>query len=203
MSFETQPCERTGENVGENVGDSEYEKPAHTPCRRVIPVVLAGGSGTRLWPMSREHYPKQLIDVIGSDTLLQATVHRMDGFPGNCPGSWELDDAPLVVCGADLGFIIDEQLRGLAAKFPRDCGWHGAGVDGIEVAPRGQNVWPAPSGSAGRSGQDEAAIQSGKQGRSLALTAKVDAGSQITGDGCQHSCAVWAWSLGSVYQFCR
>ena len=111
MSFETQPCERTGENVGENVGDSEYEKPAHTPCRRVIPVVLAGGSGTRLWPMSREHYPKQLIDVIGSDTLLQATVHRMDGFPDNCPGSWELDDAPLVVCGAELGFIIDEQLR--------------------------------------------------------------------------------------------
>ncbi|CAB3638836.1 mannose-1-phosphate guanylyltransferase/mannose-6-phosphate isomerase [Trinickia soli] len=77
------------------------------PCRRLIPVVLAGGSGTRLWPMSREHYPKQLIDVIGCDTLLQATVRRMDGFPEG----WDVADAPLVVCGAEHGFIIDEQLR--------------------------------------------------------------------------------------------
>jgi mannose-1-phosphate guanylyltransferase/mannose-6-phosphate isomerase len=76
-------------------------------CRRLIPVILAGGSGTRLWPMSREHYPKQLIDVLGSDTLLQATVHRLDGFPK----SWEVADSPLVVCGAEHGFIIDEQLR--------------------------------------------------------------------------------------------
>jgi mannose-1-phosphate guanylyltransferase/mannose-6-phosphate isomerase len=77
------------------------------PCRRLVPVVLAGGCGTRLWPMSREHYPKQLIDVIGSDSLLQATVRRMDGFPGD----WDLADAPLVVCGDEHGFIIDEQLR--------------------------------------------------------------------------------------------
>ncbi|MGN6318971.1 mannose-1-phosphate guanylyltransferase/mannose-6-phosphate isomerase [Trinickia sp.] len=76
-------------------------------CRRLIPVILAGGSGTRLWPMSREHYPKQLIDVLGADTLLQATVHRLDGFPE----SWEVAQAPLVVCGAEHGFIIDEQLR--------------------------------------------------------------------------------------------
>ena len=78
-----------------------------TLCRRLIPVVLAGGSGTRLWPMSREHYPKQLIDVIGADSLLQATVRRMDGFPKE----WEMADAPLVVCGDEHGFIVDEQLR--------------------------------------------------------------------------------------------
>lgn len=80
---------------------------APEPCRRLIAVVLAGGSGTRLWPMSREHYPKQLIDVIGSDTLLQATVRRMDGFAEG----WDVADAPLVVCGAEHGFIIDDQLR--------------------------------------------------------------------------------------------
>ncbi|WP_206955639.1 mannose-1-phosphate guanylyltransferase/mannose-6-phosphate isomerase [Trinickia acidisoli] len=81
--------------------------PALAPCRRLIPVVLAGGSGTRLWPMSREHYPKQLIDVIGPGSLLQATVRRMDGFPEG----WDVADAPLVVCGDEHGFIIDEQLR--------------------------------------------------------------------------------------------
>ncbi|MFP5303474.1 sugar phosphate nucleotidyltransferase, partial [Cobetia sp. SIMBA_158] len=43
------------------------------PRTRILPVILAGGSGTRLWPISREHYPKQLIDVVGSDSLLQAT----------------------------------------------------------------------------------------------------------------------------------
>lgn len=77
------------------------------PCKRLVPVVLAGGSGTRLWPMSREQYPKQLIDVIGSDSLLQATVRRMDGFP-DC---WELADSPIVVCGGEHCFLIDEQLR--------------------------------------------------------------------------------------------
>jgi mannose-1-phosphate guanylyltransferase / mannose-6-phosphate isomerase len=76
-------------------------------CKRLVPVVLAGGSGTRLWPMSREHYPKQLIDVLGSDSLLQATVRRLDGFP-DC---WEMADSPIVVCGGEHCFIIDEQLR--------------------------------------------------------------------------------------------
>jgi len=78
-----------------------------TPCRRIVPVVLAGGSGTRLWPMSREHYPKQLIDVVGADTLLQSTVRRLDGFPEE----WELAESPIVVCGGEHCFIIDEQLR--------------------------------------------------------------------------------------------
>ncbi len=80
---------------------------AMTPCNRLVPVVLAGGSGTRLWPMSREHYPKQLIDVVGSDTLLQATVRRLDGFP-DC---WQMDESPIVVCGGEHCFIIEEQLR--------------------------------------------------------------------------------------------
>lgn len=44
----------------------------------VTPVVLAGGSGSRLWPLSREHYPKQLLPLHGDDTLLQQTLHRLD-----------------------------------------------------------------------------------------------------------------------------
>lgn len=46
----------------------------------LVQVILAGGSGTRLWPVSREQFPKQLIDVIGNQTLLQATMGRMAGF---------------------------------------------------------------------------------------------------------------------------
>ncbi|SDB83454.1 mannose-1-phosphate guanylyltransferase/mannose-6-phosphate isomerase [Paraburkholderia lycopersici] len=76
-------------------------------CTRIVPVVLAGGSGTRLWPMSREHFPKQLIGVVGSDTLLQATVHRLDGFAPE----WQVASAPIVVCGEEHRFVIVEQLR--------------------------------------------------------------------------------------------
>ena len=47
---------------------------------RVQPVVLSGGSGTRLWPLSREKYPKQLLPLIGDDSLLQATVRRTEGI---------------------------------------------------------------------------------------------------------------------------
>jgi len=80
---------------------------ASASCTRIVPVVLAGGSGTRLWPMSREHYPKQLIDIVGPDSLLQATVRRMSGFPSD----WQVADDPIVVCGEEHRFTIAEQLR--------------------------------------------------------------------------------------------
>jgi mannose-1-phosphate guanylyltransferase/mannose-6-phosphate isomerase len=76
-------------------------------CARIVPVILAGGSGTRLWPVSRENYPKQLIDVVGCDSLLQATARRMDGFPAG----WNVDAAPIVVCGEEHRFVIAEQLH--------------------------------------------------------------------------------------------
>ncbi|MFP3565369.1 sugar phosphate nucleotidyltransferase [Paraburkholderia sp. SIMBA_030] len=76
-------------------------------CTRIVPVILAGGSGTRLWPVSRENYPKQLIDVVGSDSLLQATARRMDGFPAG----WKVDAAPIIVCGEEHRFVIAEQLH--------------------------------------------------------------------------------------------
>jgi mannose-1-phosphate guanylyltransferase/mannose-6-phosphate isomerase len=71
----------------------------------IQPVVLSGGSGTRLWPLSREKYPKQLLPLIGEDSLLQATVRRVDGIAGA-----EIA-APLVVSNEEYRFVIAEQLR--------------------------------------------------------------------------------------------
>ena len=71
----------------------------------IQPVVLSGGSGTRLWPLSREKYPKQLLPLIGDDSLLQATVRRTRGVAGA-----ELA-APMVVCNEEYRFVIAEQLR--------------------------------------------------------------------------------------------
>jgi mannose-1-phosphate guanylyltransferase / mannose-6-phosphate isomerase len=76
-------------------------------CARIVPVILAGGSGTRLWPVSRENFPKQLIDVVGSDSLLQATARRMEGFPA----SFSVDASPIIVCGEEHRFVIAEQLH--------------------------------------------------------------------------------------------
>ena len=56
-------------------------------------VLLAGGSGTRLWPMSREQYPKQLIELLGDESLLQSTAHRLDGLESD----FALSDRIMVV----------------------------------------------------------------------------------------------------------
>ena len=48
----------------------------------IQPVVLSGGSGTRLWPLSREKYPKQLLPLLGADSMLQATVRRLKNLDG-------------------------------------------------------------------------------------------------------------------------
>jgi mannose-1-phosphate guanylyltransferase/mannose-6-phosphate isomerase len=71
----------------------------------IQPIVLSGGSGTRLWPLSREKYPKQLLPLIGEDSLLQATVRRVEGTKGA-----ELAP-PMVVCNEEYRFVIAEQLR--------------------------------------------------------------------------------------------
>jgi mannose-1-phosphate guanylyltransferase/mannose-6-phosphate isomerase len=91
----------------------------------LIPVVLSGGSGTRLWPLSREKYPKQLLPLTGEDSLLQATVRRMDGLDGVEVGS------PLIVCNEEYRFVIAEQLRLMGKKGT------------IVLEPAGRNTAPA------------------------------------------------------------
>lgn len=83
---------------------------AGTPHRVVQPVILSGGSGTRLWPLSRENHPKQLLSLLNDDSLLQATVRRVDGIA-------ELDFLdPIVVCNETYRFVIAEQLRSMGKK---------------------------------------------------------------------------------------
>jgi len=74
---------------------------------KVHPVILAGGSGTRLWPMSREQYPKQLIGLLGDDSLLQSTTRRLDGLDAGYP----LADQLVVVSNEEHRFTTAEQLR--------------------------------------------------------------------------------------------
>jgi len=73
----------------------------------LIPVVLCGGSGTRLWPLSREAYPKQFLRLLGDHSLLQQTVQRLSRIDGI--------EAPLLVSGESSRFIVAEQLREIGA----------------------------------------------------------------------------------------
>ncbi len=68
----------------------------------LVPVVLSGGSGTRLWPLSRELYPKQFLPLVGEGTMLQDTVARLEGLSAA---------GPIVVCSEHHRFIVAEQLR--------------------------------------------------------------------------------------------
>ena len=91
----------------------------------IQPVVLSGGSGTRLWPLSREKYPKQLLALTGEDSLLQATLRRLEGVVGADSA------APLVVCNEDYRFVVAEQLRLIGQKGQ------------IVLEPAGRNTAPA------------------------------------------------------------
>ncbi|MBV8306160.1 MAG: mannose-1-phosphate guanylyltransferase/mannose-6-phosphate isomerase, partial [Gammaproteobacteria bacterium] len=70
----------------------------------LTPVILSGGAGTRLWPLSRELYPKQLLPLTGTRTMLQQTVLRLEGLTAA---------APVVVCNEAHRFLVAEQLRQL------------------------------------------------------------------------------------------
>ncbi|MEL7093730.1 MAG: sugar phosphate nucleotidyltransferase, partial [Pseudomonadota bacterium] len=89
----------------------------------ITPVLLCGGSGTRLWPLSRKSFPKQFADVVGEESLFQASARRFLGKGFN---------NPLVVTGDSFRFIVTEQLDE-------------AGVEagGILIEPDGRNTAPA------------------------------------------------------------
>jgi mannose-1-phosphate guanylyltransferase/mannose-6-phosphate isomerase len=86
-------------------------------------VILSGGSGTRLWPLSREQYPKQLLPLVGDESLLQATVRRTDGLPAVAE--------PLLVCNEEHRFVVAEQVRQLGRQ------------GSILLEPVGRNTAPA------------------------------------------------------------
>ncbi|WP_416898701.1 MAG: mannose-1-phosphate guanylyltransferase/mannose-6-phosphate isomerase [Minwuia sp.] len=96
---------------------------------RVFPVLLSGGSGTRLWPLSRSLYPKQLLPLSGEETMLQATALRMPADTAFAP--------PLVICNNDHRFIIAEQLRAI-----------GRDALSIMLEPVGRNTAPAAAAAA-------------------------------------------------------
>ena len=90
----------------------------------LLPVLMAGGSGTRLWPLSRELYPKQLLKLTNERSLLQNTALRASMIPGALP--------PVVICGEAHRFLVAEQLREVGIK--------GATVI---LEPEGRNTAPA------------------------------------------------------------
>lgn len=71
---------------------------------RIHPVILCGGSGTRLWPVSRQSYPKQFANLIGDESLLQATARRLSG---------EMFASPVIVTSADFRFVVRDQLAAI------------------------------------------------------------------------------------------
>jgi mannose-1-phosphate guanylyltransferase/mannose-6-phosphate isomerase len=74
----------------------------------LYPVILSGGSGTRLWPLSRAALPKQLLPLASERTMLQETVIRLGGMVDIGP--------PLVVCNNDHRFLIAEQMREIGVE---------------------------------------------------------------------------------------
>lgn len=89
----------------------------------IYPTILCGGSGTRLWPLSRKSYPKQFVPLLGEETLFQASARRLSG-PGFA--------APLVLTNADFRFIVAEQLAEIGLE-----------PGAVLIEPEGRNTAPA------------------------------------------------------------
>ena len=85
-------------------------------------VIMAGGSGSRLWPLSRSLYPKQFLALAGQQTMLQTTAFRVNGIS---------DEKPLVICNEEHRFIVAEQMRALNTQAD------------ILLEPVGRNTAPA------------------------------------------------------------
>ncbi len=89
----------------------------------ITPIILAGGTGTRLWPLSRKAFPKQFTELTGSESLFQATARRLSG---------EQFNAPVVMTQSDFRFIAAEQLDAIEIEQSK-----------IMIEPCGKNTAPA------------------------------------------------------------
>lgn len=114
----------------------------------ILPVIMAGGTGSRLWPLSRVLYPKQFLCLDGKLTMLQATIHRLQGI--EC-------ESPVVICNEQHRFIVAEQLRQMD-KLTKN----------IILEPVGRNTAPAIALAA------LAATRSKPDGHSLMLVLAAD-----------------------------
>lgn len=95
----------------------------------IIPVILSGGSGTRLWPLSRKHYPKQFIPLMGERSMFQRTLERVAPFRRQAP--------VIIVCNQEHRFLVAEQLSDSAGGEAR-----------ILLEPVGRNTAPAVAAGA-------------------------------------------------------
>ena len=91
---------------------------------KILPIILSGGSGTRLWPASRSMYPKQLLPLTGKETMLQQTARRLEGMD-------DTSDECVVVCNETHRFLVAEQLREIGRSAQ------------IVLEPEGRNTAPA------------------------------------------------------------
>ena len=96
---------------------------------QIIPVILSGGSGTRLWPLSRRQYPKQYLPLLSDKTMLQETLLRLDGVAN-------MGD-PIIVCNVEHRFLVAEQCQNVNIKNPT-----------ILLEPIGRNTAPAIAAAA-------------------------------------------------------
>ncbi|MEO1943546.1 MAG: mannose-1-phosphate guanylyltransferase, partial [Candidatus Thioglobus sp.] len=96
---------------------------------KIVPVILSGGSGTRLWPLSRKQHPKQYLPLVGDKTMLQETILRLDGLNG-------LAD-PIIICNIEHRFLVAEQCQQIGITNPT-----------IMLEPVGRNTAPAIAAAA-------------------------------------------------------
>ena len=112
----------------------------------ITPVILSGGSGSRLWPLSRRQYPKQYLPLMGDKTMLQETILRLEGLDN-------LAD-PIIVCNVNHRFLVAEQCQQIGVQNPT-----------ILLEPTGRNTAPAITASALQ------ALEQGENTKLLVLSA--------------------------------
>ena len=80
---------------------------------KIIPVILSGGSGSRLWPLSRIHHPKQYLSLTSDNTIFQETLLRLNGLEGIT--------TPIIVCNSEHRFYVADQLKQISINNkPKD-----------------------------------------------------------------------------------
>ena len=96
---------------------------------KIIPVILSGGSGTRLWPLSRKQYPKQFLPFLGNKTMFQETILRLKGIENIVD--------PIIICNSNHRFIVAEQLQQIGIINSK-----------VLLEPAGRNTAPAIAAAA-------------------------------------------------------